>query len=285
MEFNYIDVHSHLNLDQFESDRAQVINQMNEKGIATITVGVDFESSKLAIELAEKYDNLYACVGLHPADLPTGQAGNVNEIFNIEEYKKIAEHKKVVAIGETGLDYYRLVNSEQVTVDSEERIKTEKERQKEIFKKHIELALQIKKPLMVHARPSKGTQDAYNDVLDILENCTLSTVNYKLVANFHFFVGDVSIAKRIVETGHTVSFDGPITFTDEYNEVIKYLPLENIMAETDAPFAAPVPYRGKRCQPDYVVEIYKKIAEIKGLDPEMVRQQINQNAKRVFGVM
>ncbi len=278
MAFNYIDVHSHLNLDQFEADRAQVIEQMNQQGIATITVGVDFESSKLAIELAEKHDNLYACVGLHPAD-------NVNEVFNTEDYKKLAEHKKVVAIGETGLDYYRLVGSEQLTVDSEEKIQAEKQRQLEIFKKHIELAIDVKKPLMIHARPSKGTQDAYNDVLDILDHCKLSTVNYKLAVNFHFFVGDVSVAKRIVESGYTASFDGPITFTTEYDEVIKYLPLENIMAETDAPFAAPVPYRGKRCQPDYVVEIYKKIAEIKDLDPETVRLQLNQNAVRVFGVV
>ncbi len=270
MEFNYIDVHSHLNLGQFDTDRAQVIEQMNQQGIATITVGVDFESSKLAIELAEKYENLYACVGLHPAD-------NVNEIFNKEEYKKLAEHKKVVAIGETGLDYFRLDGTE-------DEIKNTKQKQKEIFIKHIELAIDVEKPLMIHARPSKGSMDAYNDVLDILEPYKQTPKSKHLVVNFHFFVGDITVAKRIVYAGYTASFDGPITFTDEYNEVIKYLPLENIMAETDAPFAAPVPYRGKRCQPDYVVEIYKKIAEIKDLDPEMVRLQLNQNAIRVFGV-
>ena len=278
MSFKYIDVHSHLNLDQFDTDRETVIEQMNKQGIATITVGVDFESSKLAIELAEKHNNLYACVGLHPAD-------NVNEVFNIEEYKKLAEHKKVVAIGETGLDYYRLGDSEQSEANSENTINQEKQRQVDIFKKHIELAIDVKKPLMIHARPSKGTQDAYNDVLDILEPYALSAVPSSLKCNFHFFVGDVSVAKRIIESGYTASFDGPITFTTEYDEVIKYLPLENIMAETDAPFAAPVPYRGKRCQPDYVVEIYKKIAEIKSLGPEMVRLQLNQNAVRVFGVV
>ena len=129
MSFKYIDVHSHLNLDQFDADRVQVIEQMNQQGIATITVGVDFESSKLAIELAEKYDNLYACVGLHPAD-------NVNEVFNTEEYKKLAEHKKVVAIGETGLDYFRLDGSE-------DEIKNTKQKQKDIFLKHIELAIAV----------------------------------------------------------------------------------------------------------------------------------------------
>lgn len=271
MAFNYIDVHSHLNLDQFDTDRESVIEQMNQQGIATITVGVDFESSKLAIELAEKYNNLYACVGLHPAD-------NVNEVFNIEEYKKLAEHKKVVAIGETGLDYFRLDGTEK-------EINNTKQKQKDIFIKHIELAITVAKPLMIHARPSKGSMDAYNDVLDILEPYRLTPKSKQLDVNFHFFVGDVSVAKRIVESGYTASFDGPITFTTEYDEVIKYLPLENIMAETDAPFAAPVPYRGKRCQPDYVVEIYKKIAEIKGLDPETICLQLNQNAHHVFGVV
>ncbi len=280
MSFNYIDVHSHLNLKQFDSrstesfgqaDREHVIEQMKQQRIATITVGVDFESSKMAVELADKNENLFACVGMHPAD-------NSTEVFNVEEYKKLAEHKKVVAIGETGLDYFRIDGAE-------EEINNTKQKQKEVFIKHIELAIDAKKPLMIHARPSKGTQDAYNDVLDILETYALSAVHSLLKCNFHFFVGDVPVAKRIVEAGHTVSFDGPITFTDEYNEVIKYLPLENIMAETDAPFAAPVPYRGKRCQPDYVVEVYKKIAEIKGLDPEMVRLQLNENAKRVFSVV
>ncbi|MGI9118000.1 MAG: TatD family hydrolase [Minisyncoccia bacterium] len=271
MNYTYIDIHSHLNLPEFDADRADVIEKLKTSNIATITVGVDFESSKKAILLADQNENLYACVGLHPAD-------NVKEEFVLEEYKKLAEHKKVVAIGETGLDYFRLPENKN---ESENIVN----KQKEIFKKHIELAITIAKPLMIHARPSKGSMDAYMDVLDILEAYKLTPKDKQLVVNFHFFVGNIDVAKRVVESGHTVSFDGPITFTTEYDEVIKYLPLENIMAETDAPFAAPVPYRGKRCEPSYVVEVYKKIAEIKGLDPEIVRLQINQTARRVFSVV
>lgn len=265
MVFNYIDVHSHLNLDQFDADRESLVRQMNDQGIATITVGVDFESSKKAIEIAEQNENFYACVGMHPVD-------NSTEVFDVDAYMELANHPKVVAVGECGLDYFRLSGNP-------EEMEKERIRQTELFIQHIWLVRKNLKTVMIHARPSKGSMDAYIDALNILET------HSKVKANFHFFVGDVSVAKRIVDAGHTVSFDGPITFTDEYNEVIKFLPLTSIMAETDAPFAAPVPYRGKRCQPDYVVEIYKKIAEIKGLDPEMVRLQINQNAKRVFGIV
>ena len=145
---------------------------------------------------------------------------------------------------------------------------------------------------MIHARPSKNSMDAYEDALDILENATLLQVSTpsstrgaqgsRLRANFHFFVGDLEIAKRILENGWTVSFDGPITFSNDYDEVIKMLPLESIMAETDAPFAAPAPYRGKFCEPWMVEEVVKKIAEVKSLDLEIVRAQLLENVKRVF---
>lgn len=260
MNLKYIDIHSHLGLLTLEEDKEKIIYKMMEKSVGTIVVGVDYDSSEKAIEISEKYNFIWAGIGLHPTD-------NDKEIFDVEKYKKLSENKKVVCIGECGLDYFR-----------DDKIET-KQKQKELFEKHIELALYSKKPLMIHARPSKGSQNAYEDVLSVLEK-------YKgtLSGNFHFFVGDITTAKRALDLGFTMSFDGPITFTNDYDEVIKYIPLESIMCETDAPFAAPVPYRGKTCEPWMVEEVYKKIAEIKGLPVEKVAEVIMANIKRVFGI-
>lgn len=262
----YIDIHSHLNLEMLQKDREAVLVRMNEAQVGTITIGVDYETSCEAISIAKQYDFIWAGVGMHPAD-------NTEEIFDFEKYKILAQDSKVVCIGECGLDYYR--------TPMEEKEAT-KERQEKLFREHVQLALEVAKPLMIHARPSPGSMDAYVDVLDILEE--YKKMYPQLIANFHFFVGDIEIAKRILSFGFTMSFDGPITFSRDYDEVIKFLPLENIMAETDAPFAAPVPYRGKTCEPYMVTEIYKKIAEIKNLSEEIVRENILANAKRVFKI-
>jgi TatD DNase family protein len=261
-------------------DREGVIRRMKDADVGTITIGVDYETSCEAIEIARQYDFIWAGIGLHPAD-------NVDEEFDVEKYKLLAVEKKVVCIGECGLDYFR--------VAPEEREVT-KERQKDVFKKHIELALAVGKPLMIHARPSKGSMDAYEDVLDILEEYTsplpVQTGQYfhskgegALRGNFHFFVGNVAIAKRALAIGFTMSFDGPITFSRDYDEVLQSIPLDMIMVETDAPFAAPVPYRGKTCEPYMVTEIVKKIAQIKGLPEEEVAVALNMNAQRIFKML
>lgn len=259
----YIDIHSHLNLSPLDEDRDGVVMRMVEAGVGTITIGVDYETSQKAIEIAEKYDFIWAGIGLHPTD-------NIQEEFDIEKYKILAENKKVVCIGECGLDYFR---------DQKEETKI---KQKEIFKKHIELSLQTGKPLMIHARPSKGSMDAYEDALTVLEE--YKKINEKLIGNFHFFVGDINIAKRALDIGFTMSFDGPITFSNDYDEVIKFLPLASIMSETDAPFAAPAPYRGKINEPSYVVEIVKKISEIKNIPENEVTEALMSNAQRVFNI-
>ncbi len=261
MDFKYIDIHSHLNLSPLGDDIEAVVSRMRDKGVATITVGTDYEYSKKAIEIAEKYSDvvLGATVGLHPND-------NIDEIFEKEKYLELARNQKVVAIGECGLDYFR-TNDEET-----------KKRQKEIFRKHIEIAIGVGKPLMIHSRPSKGNMDAYNDALEILSEYE------RLKGNFHFYVGDLETTKRILEKGFTMSFDGPVTFAREYDEVIRYIPLDRLHAETDAPFAAPVPYRGKTCEPWMVIEVVKKIAEVKGLGEEEVIEALIQNTKRDFGL-
>lgn len=259
----YIDIHSHLNLSPLKEKKEEVLRKMEEEKIGTIIVGVDLETSQEAVSLTETKDYLWATIGLHPTD-------NTKEIFNYEEYKKLALNQKVVAIGECGLDYFRLAENE-VHI---------KENQKELFKKHIELALAVNKPLMIHARPSKDGMDAYSEVLDILEEYKK---NYpELVGNFHFFVGNIEIAKRILALNFTISFDGPITFTNQYDDVIAFVPLDHVHAETDAPFAAPIPFRGKVCEPWMVTEIVKKVADIKKLSTEQVREQFLQNFKNLF---
>lgn len=263
MEFEYIDIHSHLNLKPLSEDRQGVLKRMQEKKVATITIGVDYDTSLEALSIAKEQSFIWAGVGLHPTD-------NTAEVFDFEKYKKLASDKKVVCIGECGLDYYR---------DWKEETK---KRQKEIFKKHIELAIELEKPLMIHARPSKDSMNAYSDALDILEE--YKKTNSNLTANFHFFVGDIFVAKRILNLGFTVSFDGPITFAREYDDVIRFLPIESIMSETDAPFAAPAPHRGKTCEPFMVEEIVKKIAEIKEISLEEVKIELVKNAKRVFKI-
>ncbi len=256
MNFKYFDIHSHLNLSPLSEKRAEVLAVMKEKNIGTITVGTGLETSRLAVEIARENPGVcFATVGIHPND--SGETLT-------EEMIAMASDPLIVAIGECGLDYYRSAEHT--------------EAQKELFKKHIELAIKVGKPLMIHARPSKGSMNAYEDALAILKTYPGAK------ANFHFFVGDLTIAKQIVDQGFTMSFDGPITFARDYDEVIRSIPLTALMAETDAPYAAPEPYRGRECQPWMVEEVYHKIAEIRGEDAEIVRQAINQNVTRVFGI-
>lgn len=266
MEYKYIDIHSHLNLPDFKDDWEDVTAKLAAEEIATIIVGVDQATSGQAAQMAKAKPNLFACIGQHPVD-------NAAEVFDADFYKNLATDSKVVAIGECGLDYFRLKEG------SEELIV----RQKTMFRSHVELALELGLPLMIHARPSRGTMDAYEDVLEILT--TYSKLHpFKVRGNVHFFVGNTAIAKRFIDLGFTMSFTGVLTFSSDYDEVIRYLPIENIIAETDAPFVAPVPFRGQRCEPGYVRRVVARIAELKGLDLEDARKSIISNIQRVFGI-
>lgn len=254
----YFDIHSHLNFKDYDTDRDQVIAALKDNNIWTITVGTDLKSSEEAIHLADKHEHLFASIGLHPAD-------NSEETFDAEVYKKLLIHPKVVAVGECGLDYARLP----------EDAEAEKQRQKKEFEKQIECAIQYDKPLMIHCR------DAYPDAIALLES-KKKEYGEKLRGNFHFFTSPIDIARQCLELDFTVSFTGPITFVSAYEEVVAYVPLEKMMAETDAPFASPLPYRGKRNNPLYVQEIVKKIATIKGQELDGVRTQLVQNSLYLF---
>jgi len=264
--FEYFDIHSHLYFDNYDSDRETVIEQMQKTGVATISIGVDFDTSKVCVEMADKYDNLFACIGQHPGDLTS------DSVFDTR-LEKLGNHTKVVAIGETGLDYFRM-NPEDVVLKSV---------QKTIFEYHINLALTLDKPLMLHIRSSKGTQDAYNEALDMLEHHS-RTSGGKLKGNAHFFAGDAEILKRFLAIGFTVSFTGVITFTNDYDELVRATPLDMLMVETDSPFLAPKPFRGQRNSPYYVDKVVERIAELKGLTVEETKSIILSNVNRVFGI-
>lgn len=257
---NYIDIHSHLNLSPLSENKEAVISRMREEGVGTITVGTGLATSKEALRLAHEYpDMLWATVGIHPTDVD-------DEQFAEEEFLKLANDEKAVAIGETGLDYFR---------DQSESLKL---RQADLFRRHIELAQKVEKPLMLHVRSSKGSDDAYYDALSILGNENVKR------ANFHFFSGSLQCMKDIVSAGYVISVDGPITFVSEYDDMIRACPIESLMAETDAPFAAPVPYRGKTCEPWMVKEVVRKIAVLKNISEEEVRIQFLRNTAQFFGI-
>ncbi len=259
----YIDIHTHLNLDAFNDDWKDVGNKCVENEVALINVGTDKEKSERAIDIAESFESgVYATVGAHPTCCASGD----ENVFNIEEYISLAEHEKVVAIGECGLDYFRAS-------------KETKDKQESALIEQIELANIVKKPLMLHIRPSEMSMDAYEDAIKILKK------HAKILGNAHFFAGTLEIAKQFWDIGFSTSFTGVITFTNDYDEVIKNAPLEMLHAETDAPYVAPVPYRGQRNEPLFVREVYKRIAEIREENEEKIRIQLIDNAQKLFGVL
>ncbi len=251
----YFDIHSHLNTRDFEQDLDQVIERLRESETHTIVVGTDYESSKRAVELADQYPEIYACIGVHPVDKV--------ESFEADKFEELVKHPKVVAIGECGLDFYHAKKEEDY------------ERQKKLFVAQIEFAVAHGKPLMIHAR------DAYQEILEILE-LLKKEYGEKLRGNVHFFAGSLEIAKRFWQMGFTTSFTGVITFTSDYDEVIKNAPIDMILSETDSPYVAPIPYRGKRCEPSYVVEVVRRIAAIRGEDEEGIRRALAENAERML---
>lgn len=264
MTIRYIDIHSHLNLSPLSETKDAVLARMREEGVATITVGTGLETSRAAVLIADQNPGMcFATIGIHPTETANMPREDIDAAM--AAFAELVSSPRVVAIGETGLDYFW------------EKTDEGKNLQKEVFKMHIALAAQSGKPLMLHVRASKGTDDAYYDALEILKG-----ENYAGKANFHFFSGSRECMEKIVEAGYFVSVDGPITFSSDYDEMIRTVPIDRIMAETDAPFAAPAPYRGKTCEPWMVVEVVKRIAEIKGLDAEDVRRQLLENSRNFF---
>ncbi len=262
------DAHCHLQMAQYDADRAEVLARMRERDMGAVVIGVDIATSQGAIALAEQHDFLWAAVGLHPNDNPT-------EEFYTTIYRSLAAHPKVVAIGECGLDYFRLPADRRG--QGAGGTPEEKALQKKRFESQIELAIEVGKPLIIHCR------NAHDDMLEILATHKQSG-GEKLQAVIHFCTVSGELAQKYIDLGCYLSFPGPITYTDMYDDSVRVAPLDRILAETDAPFAAPVPHRGERNEPAYVEHVVAKIATIKGISVEEASSQIVLNSQRIFGL-
>ncbi|MFH1712881.1 MAG: TatD family hydrolase [Candidatus Jacksonbacteria bacterium] len=264
------DTHSHLNFRAFADDYQTVIKNSLKQGMFLNIVGSELLTSKRAKEIANEFKNdpVYAAVGLHPSHLDSDDKIHA---WDYKQYKKLALDPKVVAIGETGLDLFH----------SAETFK----KQKKVFKEHIRLALEVKKPLILHCRPSKDNFDAYHDLIKTIINYQLPITNYAVV---HCFLSNWQIAKQLLDLNLYISFTGIITYknVDDYLiDAIKKIPLDRIMIETDCPYLTPEPYRGqKRNEPLYVKYVARKIAEIKGIDVKTVIDATTENGKNFFDI-
>jgi TatD DNase family protein len=265
MKVKCVDTHCHLQFDEYKEDDAVLIAQMRDEGVVGIVVGVDRESSAKAVALAEAHEHLFASIGMHP-----NRDGD--EQWDEPFYRTLAQNPKVVAIGECGLDYYRPT---EVTEEV-------KRMQKELFKKQIALAAELDKPLIIHARPSKGTMDAYHDLTALLQEA--KKTHPKLRGDIHFFVGGIDEMRALTTLDFTLSFTAVITFARDYDAVIRATSLTSILSETDAPYVAPAHRRGSRNDPFAVQDVVRRVAEIRGEDFEAVRGALLENAKRLFAL-
>jgi TatD DNase family protein len=269
-KYSFFDIHSHYNLFEDTLLRDESIEKLKDMGAGTITIGTGYETSLLAIELAKIHSHIYASIGLHPVYTE-------EEVWDTQKYKSFYESQpqsikdKIVCIGECGFDYFHKDTPRMRLM------------QKDAFISQVELALTLALPLQLHLRPSKKSMDAYEDGLDILESYA-KTYGDRLRGDAHFFGGSRDIAKRFLDIGFTMSFDGPITFSKDYDEVIKYIPIDMLMCETDSPYAAPAPYRGQSTHPWMVEEVYKKVAELKEVSVLELQIQCRKTVQRVFGI-
>jgi TatD DNase family protein len=270
------DSHCHPHFAAYEKDRDEMIQRAISQGVAMIAVGTSLETSKSAVALAKKYPgSIWATVGIHPNHTSSSPHDPLETKLPITDYEastsdllELAKLPEVVAIGETGLDYHYLK-----PVPGDDQIVKVERAQRESFLRQIELAKEVKKPLVIHARK------AYRDVFEILCDALFE---HGIV--MHFFQGSIREAEQFLELGAYLSFAGPITFTNEYDSVIKYVPLERMVVETDAPYAAPMPHRGQRNEPAYLKFIIEKIAALKALPFDEVREALSQNAKKFFRI-
>ncbi len=253
----FIDTHVHLNADQYEEDLQDVINRALEAKVEKmVVIGFDRKTIERTMELIEQYDFVYGVIGWHPVDaIDCTQE-------DLEWIEELAAHPKIVGIGETGLDYYW--------------DKSPKDVQQALFRKQIQLAQKIDLPIIIHNR------DATGDVVNILREENAASVGGVM----HCFSGSVETARECIAMNFMISLGGPVTFKNARlpKEVATDIPLEHLMIETDAPYLAPHPYRGKRNEPAFVPLVAKEIARLKGLTIEEIAQATTDNAKKFFGI-
>ncbi len=290
---HFFDAHTHLQFSGYDADRDAVIRRALDAGVHMVNVGTQKDTSRaaVALALAEQYpDAMYAAVGLHPihtgrshhdvlefGDSDAGSAAKAftsrGESFDADYYRALASNPKTVAIGECGLDYFHFADDEpreaQIT------------RQKDAFLAQIQLSKELGKPLMVHCR------DAFADLIAFLRPHAATLAPGVI----HFFTGTPDDARQLLDMGFSFTFGGAITFPPrkgkthgDYDEAIASIPLDRILSETDAPYVAPAPFRGKRNEPAYIMHTVARLAELKNVSPEEMKAEIWQNAKRIFKI-
>jgi len=269
------DTHCHLDFNKFDEDRESVIKRASELGIERILIpGLDLESSFAAIQLAESHPNIYAAVGFHPTDVDKFSEQAFNEV------RELAIHPKVIAVGEIGLDYYWVKEEENRAF------------QREVLKRQLAFAETVNKPVVIHMREENDTwfAQASVDLLEILAEWhnELQSKNHPLAEKpgvLHSFNGNLENAQKAIALNFYIGVTGPVTYknADEKRQIIRRLPLERLLIETDAPFLTPVPHRGKRNEPAFVAYIADKIAEIHMTTSEQVAEVTTTNAACLFG--
>lgn len=290
-----IDSHCHVDFNAFKEDAEEVIGRSLRNGVWMINVGAQYSTSARAVKMADKYnEGLYAVVGLHPIHLVEDITETTEldgkeysfltrrEEFDPAKYRELAlSSKKVVGLGESGLDYYYFGNSTKLPLPVDKI----KEIQKKVFQGFIDLSHELQLPLVMHCRGANDDHGVYDELLEIIELNISAGKSFKGV--MHCFKGNRAQAQRFVELGFYVGFTGIITFkkkSEELQEIAKALPLDKILVETDAPFMSPEPHRGKRNEPAYVEFVARKIAELRGIDFEEVARVTTENAKTLFKI-
>lgn len=296
MDFKFIDTHCHVHFQAYKDDMDEVVKRCLEEGVGMITIGTQSTTSKNGIELAEKYDGVWATIGLHPNhlhkqeffddnELPPeeqeiGKIKTRSEAFDEMYYRELVSNPKVVAIGEFGLDYYRIppgATKEQVIAD-----------QKDACRAQLRFASEFDKPVVIHCRPEEDEQrqqlpEAHRDQADLIEE-EINAGRLTKRGVIHSYTGSTKEAERYHSLGFYVGINGILFFSKTLQEAVKNIPLEQIVIETDAPYLTPPPNRGKRNEPRFVKFVAEKIAEIKGMSVEEVAAATNANAIALFGL-
>lgn len=278
------DIHTHLYWQSYDTDRDEVVRRAREAGVEKmLVIGCTVDESRQCVALSEQYPGMYASVGVHPNEF--NDLGFKIDDLRMKELRELAQNKKVVAIGECGLEYYthETNNNQQRTISEEQKIV-----QKQGFLAQIELAQELGLALILHCRPSVGTQDSYEDLFKILQS---KIINLKSVV-LHCYMGDTEVTKQFLTLPNVFfSFTGNITYPikkavvgtkDDLTETVKLIPLNRIFAETDCPFLTPQSHRGERNEPAYVAEVLECIARLHGVEPKAVEQLTESNFKKVF---
>lgn len=250
-----IDTHSHINFEDYKENFDGFISDLKENDIQNVIIpGVEPSTFDEIISLCEKYEMIYGAIGIHPSEFQTFNENSKEKIY------ELLKHKKIVAIGEIGLDYHYGADS--------------KEEQKELLRQQLKIAEELQVPVIIHDRES------HEDVFEILQNYNLKDVI------FHCFSGNAEFAKKCINSGYYIAIGGVVTFKNakDLKEAAKIIPLDKLLLETDAPYLAPVPFRGKLNTPAYLKYIAQEIATLREIDVEEIKKQTTENAKKVFGL-